>query len=151
MKPAFLTPLECRYVTPWTFKGVWHENNGVDHWELTTVFQYRSVLLRRVVEAPIGFRFDKASVPDLLSVNFAGRFTRAACIHDYLLQYMERKKADRVFLEAMRAEIDEEILAMKDAGIDDDEIVSRKGALEGRAQAMYAAVALATKLNWLLS
>jgi hypothetical protein len=36
---------------------------------------------------------------------------------------------------------------MKEAGIDDDEIVDHKASLEGRAQVMYAAVVLATKMS----
>lgn len=147
MKSTFLTPMDCRYVTPWSFKGVWHENNGVDHWEFINIFQYYSAYLGKTVNIPAGFRFNKASVPDLLSINFAGRFTRAAGVHDYLVEHIDRKKADRVFLEAMRVEIDDEVAAMKEAGVDDDEIAETKCALEGRAQMMYAAVALATKLS----
>lgn len=144
---AFLTPLDCRYVQPWAFSGVWTPNNGTDRWQLTAAFKYRSTLLKRTVEIPEGFRFDRATVPDLMSPNFAGRFTRSACVHDWLVDRIDRKLADRVFLEAMQTEIDEEIAAMKEAGIDDDDIADHRGALLGRAQVMYAAVYLNTKIK----
>lgn len=143
----FLTPLECRYVPPWAFSGIWTDNNGTDRWQLSDAFKYRSTLLKRTVEIPEGFRFDRATVPDLLSPNFAGRFTRSSCVHDWLIDRIERRKADRVFLEAMRCEIAEELEAMQEAGIDADEIAERKGSLEGRAQLMYAAVSLNTMLK----
>src|SRR5574343_1749060 len=147
---SFLTPLECRYVPPWAFSGIWTDNNGTDRWQLTAPFQYRSTLLKRIVEIPDGFRFDRATVPDLLSPNFAGRFTRSACVHDWLIDRIERKRADRVFLEAMYCEISEEVAAMREAGIDDDEIIDKKASLEGSAQVMYGAVALNTMFKGLI-
>ena len=100
---------------------------------------------------PLGFRFDKATVPTLpmMYANFGGRYTRPACIHDWLCRAgrIDRAKADLVFLEFMRLENSMELQAMYAAGIDDDDIADRKASTEGRAQMMYAAVALVTKLG----
>lgn len=148
---AFLTPLECRYIDPWRYwnNGGWHSNDGVDRWQLTSPFRYRSDLLRKTVEVPLGFRFDKASVPTLpfIYAAFGGRYTKPACVHDFLCRdkKIKREKADLVFLEAMRTENADEIQAMRDQGEDDDEIYERKAEIEGRAQMMYMAVAAYTK------
>jgi hypothetical protein len=147
---AFLSPLRCEYVPPWEYMNEgWNDNDGTDRWQLTEPFKFHSDVLHKTDEVPFGFRFDKASVPTLpvIYANFGGRYTRAACIHDWLcrMQRVERKKADLVFLEFMRFENSQELQAMYAAGVDDDDIADRKASLEGRAQMMYAAVALYTK------
>lgn len=139
---AFLTTLDERLVDPWA-------NDGTGHWQLLAPFRYRSSRLKRVVEVPLGFVYDHASVPRIPGVYamFGNRYHRPACIHDFLCRqgYVRRETADLVFLEAMRLQNTEEIENMRDSGEDDDAIMDRKIALEGRARAMYAAVALYTK------
>lgn len=126
-----------------------HAGDGTGLWQQVEEFQYYSTLLKKTVVVPKGFVHDFASVPrvPLLYDNMGNRYHRPATIHDYLCRegYVDRKKCDRVFLEAMRLQNDEEIAEMRLAGEDDDEIVERRAAIEGRAQAMYAAVVLYTK------
>ena len=50
-----------------------------------------------------------------------------------------------MFLEFMRRQNDDEIKALRESGAYKEELEDRKNALEGRATAMYAAVALYTK------
>lgn len=147
---AFLSALRCEYVPPWEYlhEG-WNDNDGTDRWQLTEPLKFHSDVLRKTDEVPLGFRFDKASVPTLpmMYANFGGRYTRPACVHDWLCRMgrVSREKADRVFLEFMRLENAQELQAMYAAGVDDDDIADRNAVLEGRAQMMYAAVALFTK------
>lgn len=58
-----------------------------------------------VINVPIGFQTDFASVPRLFWVVFPrwGRYGNAAVIHDYCYwqQALSRRKADAVFFEAM--------------------------------------------------
>jgi hypothetical protein len=49
------------------------------------------------------------------------------------------------FLELMRRQNADEIKAMIESGEDDETVEDRRNALEGRAYAMYAAVAMFTK------
>lgn len=146
----FLTPMRAEYIPPWTYYGNgWQPNNGTSCWQLTEPFQLYSRVLGRTVVCETGFRFDKASVPGIgiLYGEFGDRFLRAACGHDKLCRErrVKRNRADRAFLEWMRAEIAEELDAMREAGIDDDEIADMHARLEGRAQLMYAAVVAYTK------
>lgn len=138
----FRTPLDVRLVCPWA-------NDGTGQWQGRNVFRYYSSELGQEVEIDLGFSSDLASVPKapVLFLLFGGRYAIPSYIHDYLTRYrrFRREKCDRVFLEAMRLQNKMEIQAMKDAGIDDDEIADRKAALEGRATAMYAGVAAYTK------
>lgn len=140
----FITELVVRLVDPFAKDG-----NGL--WQQAEEFQYYSSLLKRAVTVPKGFVHDFASVPrvPLIYGNFGNRYHRPAVVHDYLCRegYVKRSKVDKVFLEAMRLQNDEEIEMMRLAGEDDDEILERKAALEGRAQAMYAAVVLFTKVG----
>lgn len=147
---AFLSPLRVEFVNPWEYYNtVWCENDGVDRWQLTEPFLYYSSLLKKTVEVPAGFRFDKASVPVVPFIydQFGGRYTKAACVHDFLVRDRRypRAKCDRVFLEAMQTENQLELEAMEKAGEDDDEIAAHRAQLEARAKAMYAAVCLYTK------
>lgn len=150
MNAVFLSPLRAEYVPPWRYGGdAWQPNNGTSCWQLTEPFQLYSRVLKRAVSLPAGFRFDKASVPalPLMYAEFGDRFTRSAAGHDWLcrMRRVPRAKADRAFLEWMRAEIAEELDAMRAAGVDDDEIADQHARLEGRAQLMYAAVVAYTK------
>lgn len=138
----FLTELHERLVDPYA-------EDGTGLWQLTAEFRYYSALLKREVVVPVGFIHDHASVPrgPLIYAAFGNRYHRPAVIHDYLVRdrKVTRQKADKVFLEAMRLQNDEEIALLKDIGEDDDAIADRKAALEGRALAMFAAVAAYTK------
>ncbi len=138
----FLTLLEIRLACPWA-------NDGTGQWEGTKVFRYYSSLLKQEIEVPVGLSSDLASVPKVpvVFLMFGGRYAMPAYIHDYLTRYRRfpREKCDLVFLEAMRLQNDMELAAMSEAGVDQDEIVERKQALEGRATAMYAGVASYTK------
>lgn len=128
-----------------------HHGDGTGLWELTEDFQYYSTLLRHTVVVPRGFTHDHASVPrvPLLYANFGNRYHRQGVVHDYLCRegYIKRSKADRVFLEAMRVQNADEVAALQMAGEGADAVADRKGALEGRAQAMYAAVVIYSKLR----
>lgn len=142
MTVSFVSPLKVTLVVPYA-------NDGVGQWQLTESFSYYSNLLKKLIVVPEGFSTDFASVPKGIVTwgLFGGRYARPAVVHDYLTRQRlcKREKADLVFLEAMRLENEIEIHTLKESGEDDDEIASRKAALEGRATAMYAAVALFTK------
>ena len=75
-------------------------------WEVSEIFRYASRTLNMVVEVPLGFITDFASVPRLpLMYAWVGNLAQeAAVIHDYLYQkhLVGKAKADRVFLEAMK-------------------------------------------------
>ena len=139
---GFRSGLQVKLACPWA-------NDGTGQWELLVVLSFYSAVLRRLIEVPVGFSTDFASVPKgvLAWGLFGGRYAMAAVIHDYLLRegYVRREKCDRVFLEAMQVLNAEEIAAMRNAGIDEDEVLDRKAGLEGRAQMMYKAVWLHTK------
>lgn len=143
---AFLSALQMQYVAPWGFfnDGRWHPNTGTACWQLIAVFSYYSALLARVVEVPLGFRTDGASVPTLplIYARYGNRYTPAAVLHDFLCRqgYVARETCDRVFLEAMRLENTLETQAMSHSNIDRDEIDRVAAALEGRAYEMYLAV-----------
>lgn len=147
----YLSPLRVEHIDPWSYwdNDSWHPNDGTSRWQLTEPFLYYSSELKRTVELPTGFRYDKASVPlaPIIYEMFGDRYTRPAAVHDYLcrMRRFPRARCDRVFLEAMRLDNALEIEAMEQAGIDTDEIVERKSFLESRAQTMYAAVALYSK------
>lgn len=136
MKSKFLTPLELRLVSPWA-------NEGRGEWEFLSDLKYYSELLQQGVVVYKGFRYDQASVPriPLGYALYGGRYARAAGIHDFYCRNkaIPRKLADKVFLEAMRAENEEELLATGD----DPE---RRARLEGQAITMYSAVRLYSKM-----
>lgn len=138
----FLSPLDERLIDPFA-------NDGTGLWQLLAPFHYYSSRLKRRVEIPLGFTYDHASVPRVPGIYamFGNRYHRPACIHDFLCRqgYVRRETADLVFLEAMRLQNKEEIEHLRESGEDDDAIMDRKIALEGRAKAMYAAVAFYTK------
>lgn len=148
---AFLTPLQCEYVPPWRYldNSGWHENDGTDRWQMTSPFEYYSSLLRRKVVCEVGFRFDKSSVPTLpaLYAEFGGRYTRPAAVHDKLCRegYVGREKCDKVFLEAMQLENEEELADMVKSGASAEEVADYRVKLMSRARLMYLAVCLYTK------
>ena len=141
MKAAFLTPLRVELVDPFY-------KDGTGLWCYVEVFIYKSAILNKLIE--ISGTTDFGSVPKLplIYATFGNRYHRSTGVHDHLCSQprVPRKTADRVFLEAMRVENEEEIAGMQRRGLDDDEILDRKGALEGRAQAIYGAVLLYSKL-----
>lgn len=140
----FINPdrFTLRLVCPWC-------NDGTGQWVgVGSEFGFYSDTLKQAVHPPDGFSTDKASVPKapLLFAMFGGRYTMSAYIHDYLTRYrrFRREKCDTAFLEAMRCENLMELGAMSAAGSDLEAVDGRARALEGRATAMYAAVALFT-------
>lgn len=141
MKSAFLSPLRVELVDP-------YYSDGTGLWRYIDPFLYRSEFLRKTIE--ISGTTDFGSVPKLplIYATFGNRYHRSTGVHDHLCHIpgVQRKHADRVFLEAMRVENEEEISSMKERGLDNDEIADRKSSLEGRAQSMYAAVVAYSKL-----
>lgn len=142
MNSAFLSPLRVELVCPWS-------SDGTGQWQLTRTFSYYSALLQRVVDVPLGFSTDFATVPKLPLVYLVhgGRYARPAVVHDFLCRqgYILRNRADRVFLEAMRVENAEELKALAASGADVSEIDERAQGLEARAYSMYLAVAFYTR------
>lgn len=79
-------------------------------WRLNAPLVYFSSLLGRSVRVPRGFETDFASVPrvPVAYMLFGDRAHHEAVIHDYLYRMdsvpiVDRKTADAVFLEAMKA------------------------------------------------
>ncbi len=77
------------------------------HWITVSPIHYQSDLAGLLIEIPIGFETDLASIPrsfmGLIPVN--GRHRNAAILHDYLYvaqpEWCSRSMADSIFLEAM--------------------------------------------------
>lgn len=73
-------------------------------WRLATRFRYIGT---KIIEVPIGFITDGASVPRVFWSLFspAGSYLGAAVIHDYLYhtKMFSRELCDKIFLEAMKA------------------------------------------------
>ena len=96
IKSAFLTDLDAR-------------NISGDTDMLLAPLRYYSKMMGRVIEAPYGFVTDYESIPRWLPLVYAwekGYAKKAACIHDLLYQKHEvgKRKADLIFLEAMKAQ-----------------------------------------------
>ena len=77
-------------------------------WELVYPLVFESESLKRVIEVPVGFFTNFASVPRLpfAYLFFAGVADEAATIHDYAYSgalRITRKQADTLFHEAMKA------------------------------------------------
>ncbi len=75
-------------------------------WRLLSAFTFGSVVLARVIELPIGFQTDFASIPKVFwnLLPPTGRYGKAAVIHDFLYRtpfYATRKQADQVLFEGM--------------------------------------------------
>ena len=138
----FRSPLELKLITPWA-----HEGRG--EWEYLSDLVYYSDLLRMEVIVYKGFRYDKASVPRLpiAFALFGERYSRSAGVHDLFCRNgaVPRKVADKVFLEAMRVENEEEIQDLIKAGASEEEVTERRATLEGQARAMYAGVRIGSK------
>lgn len=83
-------------------------------WELAQrSLIYRSKVLGMDIHVPVGFKTDLASIPRLFRPFFKvnGKHRYAAVVHDFLYYLkgvlpegieLSRKKADKVFLEAMK-------------------------------------------------
>ena len=84
------------------------EPNG-KKWRLEEDFEYYTDLLgeRRTFTVPAGFETDFASIPKFLIglpiFKWRDKFNKAAVIHDHLYHTgeVDRKTADRIFLEAL--------------------------------------------------
>lgn len=80
---------------------------GKGQWELTAPFEYHSDI-GGLIEIPIGFVSDGASIPKFLhsviGSPWGGRYPEAAVVHDfcYFSKILTRQSADQVFLEAMK-------------------------------------------------
>ena len=96
MKSAFLSELVCKEL---------EEKEGT--WVLVEPLVYRSELLDETIEVPTGFLTDFASTPRLPFIYswYGDRAHRESVLHDffYFTAYVSRAKADKVFLEAMKA------------------------------------------------
>ena len=78
---------------------------GSGQWLLVSDFHFRAE--HRVWVVPGGFKTDLDSVPrvPLVYALFKGRATKAAVVHDWMYATRQGKMlADKVFLEAMKAE-----------------------------------------------
>ncbi len=95
MNDEFLTGLVTRYLKPGWAK-------------VFEPLKFRSARLEEVITVPPGFEFDWDSVPRIPGIHalLKGRAEKAACLHDWLYyaQPVSRRKADRIFLDAMVAE-----------------------------------------------
>jgi len=101
--------MTARWVTGLRFEDIATADFGEKWARLTSPLRYVSSSDRLFV-VPAGFATDFASIPRLLwtlvGSPAAGRYRRAAVLHDYLYAQADtvgvsRKEADRVFLEAM--------------------------------------------------
>jgi len=76
-------------------------------WQVISVLVYRSRIYKGIITVPEGFVTDFASVPRVPLVYFAfgNRAHHESVIHDYIYQthLTSKAKADRIFLEAMKA------------------------------------------------
>lgn len=74
-------------------------------WDVDEIFGYQSDVANMLINVPVGFVTDFASVPRIPFVydGLGNLFQRAAVIHDYLysLGLVARDIADKVLLEAM--------------------------------------------------
>jgi len=77
-------------------------------YELTEVFRYEDYKSGGVINIPIGFRTDFASIPRVLRWFVVGHGTtrKPATLHDYLYREtsVSRKSADDLFRQAMQEE-----------------------------------------------
>ena len=138
----FRSPLQLELVCPWA-----HDGRG--EWEYLSDLRYYSDMLQLETIVQAGSRTDLASVPrlPLAFALYGGRYGRSAGVHDWYCRNgaIPRKVADKVFLEAMRVENEEEIQAMIKSGASEEEVSERRSALEGQARAMYAGVRVGAK------
>jgi len=134
---GFLSRLELRLICPWA-------NDGRGSWEFISDLCYYSDLLGYETIILAGFIYDKASVPraPIAFTLFGERYSRSAGVHDWYCRngLIKRKLADKLFLEAMRVENEEEISAFIADGATEEEVIERRGQIEGQALAMYAGV-----------
>lgn len=76
-------------------------------WRTNEELQYQSHIFNGVITVPKGFVTDFSSVPKVPVVyeTFGNRAHRESVIHDFLYQthLVSKWKADRIFLEAMKA------------------------------------------------
>lgn len=94
----------CDFLTDLNVKTV---DDGFS--KLRSPLQFYSRSLKRVIEVPIGFVTDGASVPRLPIVFLlvGGKAKRAAAVHDFLYQThgtRSRRQADLVFYEGMKVD-----------------------------------------------
>ena len=93
MTDAFPLPLRGKYI-------------GKDVWELLEPFEYHSKKYG-TTRVPVGFTSDGASFPkivySIMGSPWGGKYSKPAVIHDFLyFKKYNRKKADKIFLEAMK-------------------------------------------------
>ncbi len=138
----FLSDLVVELAEPWA-------NDGAGMWRLLEPLNFYSHRVQKVLSVDTDFTTDFASVPrlPLAYAAFGNRFHRSAVVHDWLCRTraVDRDVADKVFLDAMRVEIEEAATYQRSTGADDEEINEYKAKAEGAARTMYAAVALYTK------
>lgn len=105
MDAQFLSPLDVRIVD---------DSTGRACYELIAQFGFWSQAFEREFWVPAGTQFDGPSIPQFaLWATGATPGLRASCLHDWLIvsRTVDRKIADRVFLEALRVCGVDEVLA----------------------------------------
>lgn len=87
-------------------------DDGKNYELIEDLSYYREKNKNDIITIPKGFTFDGATVPRIFwsIIPPLGRYTRAACLHDYLIdvkwrkeKLITRKECDYIFLESMRA------------------------------------------------
>lgn len=95
MSSSFTRPLTVTKLR----NGKWRVENSFD-------YHVGKVDSREVITVPKGFTTDFASVPRIFWTLIPpdGKYSQAAVLHDYLYvqKITTRKKADKIFLEAMK-------------------------------------------------
>jgi len=76
------------------------------NWRVDECFDYESMVLDAIIQIPIGFVTDFASIPRVLWdwLPPTGKYARAAVVHDFLYRtpgFATRAQADGVLMEAM--------------------------------------------------
>lgn len=82
-------------------------SNTKVRWKLKEPVQY-STKEGEMIEVPVGFITDLASIPKVLWTFYApfGKYSKAAVIHDFLYrkQFKTRRESDLIFYNAMKAD-----------------------------------------------
>lgn len=98
MSAAFLTKLNAVKIGTYQGRGLW---------QLYAPLVYASAILGRTISVPKDFITDFASVPRIPGIWWiaGGLADEAAAVHDWLYnrKIVDRKTADRIFLEATKA------------------------------------------------
>jgi hypothetical protein len=98
MRSEFITKLTATKIGTYQGRGLWQLNEPI---------VYISAILKDTLAVPSGFVTDFASVPRIPGIWWiaGGLADEAAALHDWLYnqKLVDRKIADKIFLEAMKA------------------------------------------------